>query len=797
MTIVIWAIGWLIGIALGSWLDLPLAWWLVMGATALAAAVFLRRLSYSSALLLLLAGAALGAARYQQSQPIVDQTHIAYFNNQTVTVSGLVVKPPAVYETYQNVVLKTTGLAPVEGEPRAIQGRLLVRTPREESVAYGDWLQVEGDLEEASRTPLFDFRAYLAHQGILATMDDPAILTLSRGSGSPLMHLLLAMRERAQESINALFPQPQAALLSGILLGNDEMLPPELDNDFRAAGLTHIIAISGFNMAIIAGALLNGGRHLIGRRAAAWLALAGIGFYAAFVGAGASVVRAAIMAALFVIAAALLGRPTFTPAALLAAAFAMTLANPNALWDVGFQLSLAATLGLMLYVGTWTTTLRPRLHSLLGKEEGNAATRAAADVLLSTMAALLLTFPLLLYHFHTFSLVSPLANLLVLPAQPGLMAAGGLATIAGMINPLLGQPPAWIAWLFLTYTIVLARFFGGLPFATTSLTLTVAGVVVYYALIAFGTWSLRGLSAGTDAAQGRTLPLSRRARQVLLLAALIGGTLVIAWAGQRPDGRLHIAFLDVGQGDAILIETPDRRQVLVDGGRYPALLLTRLGDQIPFWDKQLDLVVITHADDDHAAGLADLFDQYGVGQLLVNGVQGRSGTPYTVVLNAAADHGVPVQQALAGERIDLGAGVELEVLHAGDDSDNFDDNNDSVVLRLSYDQFSLLLTGDAELPVEQQLLAGGRNLQATVLKAGHHGSQEATSARFLQAVHPQLVIISAGAPNRYGHPHEETLQRIAATGALIWRTDQSGTIELSSDGKTIWGNTEKHMLEQP
>ena len=249
-----------------------------------------------------------------------------------------------------------------------------------------------------------------------------------------------------------MLPDPQAALLTGILLGDDSGLPPKLDEQFRTTGLTHIIAISGFNIAILTGVLLALSRPFLGHRWSAWFVLVGIALYTLLVGADAAVVRAAIMAALFVIAARLMGRPTFAPAGLFTCGHRHDRhQTPNILWDIGFQLSFAATLGLMLYVGPvsdWTST---RLRPKIGSENAQKLTRMLAEILFATLAAMLITLPIILYHFGQLSLISPLANLFVLPAQPGVMIWGGLATLTGMIFPAVGQLFAWVAWLFLTW----------------------------------------------------------------------------------------------------------------------------------------------------------------------------------------------------------------------------------------------------------------------------------------------------------------------------------------------------------
>ncbi len=286
------------------------------------------------------------------------------------------------------------------------------------------------------------------------------------------------------------------------------------------------------------------------------------------------------------------------------------------------------------------------------------------------------------------------------------------------------------------------------------------------------------------AAQSRSKPRNTRAAWrwigVLAIAALA------LWLGLRglPDRRLHIYFLDVGQGDAILVRAPDGRQILVDGGPSPAALLGEVGDILPFWDRSLDLVVLTHPDQDHMMGLIDLLERYRVGQILDN-VASNRGAEAALWDEATADAGVPRTTAVRGMKVSVGA-LQISVLNpewiTGANLAS-DDNSRSIVLRLDYGQTSALLTGDADQEAEAAMLQAGLPLDADILKVGHHGSKSSTSAAFLAAVSPSIAVIQVGAGNSFGHPNPDTLARLA--GARVFRTDQHGRIEAVSDG-TRW-----------
>ncbi|MFQ5419804.1 MAG: ComEC/Rec2 family competence protein, partial [Anaerolineae bacterium] len=361
---------------------------------------------------------------------------------------------------------------------------------------------------------------------------------------------------------------------------------------------------------------------------------------------------------------------------------------------------------------------------------------------------------------------------------------GGLAALTGMVVPALGQVFGWIAWLFLAYTIGLVRAFAAVPGAAVPVAVSPTAVLAIYALIFALTWLARQPPEKRVAVwAGLRRNFSQRAA---VSGSLLSLALVVLWGASQPDGRLHVAFLDVGQGDAIFIQTPSGRQILVDGGHYPSLLNDRLGRQMPFWDRQIDLVVATHPDADHVSGLVGVFERFTVDQLVTDGSQMGGTAVYDAVLLAAQESGVPIHRAQAGETIRIDDGVRLEILNPGPERDETNRNENSVSFRLVYGDFTLLLTGDAEQAAEGTMLASGRPLSALVFKAGHHGSDSSSSAPFLTAVHPQIIVISVGAENNFGHPAPEMLGRAADVGAAVLRTDELGTIEVMTDGRRMW-----------
>lgn len=785
MLVVYLGIAWFAGLWLASLLLADWRIWLVLAVVGLGTAVFLRhnrKISWGAACVAVLA---LGAIRYGTAVSTIDQNHIAFYNGtRNVTITGLVVDEPDVRDRFVNLRVKVDSIQVSGGAQLPMQGVVQVQTYRFPTIKYGSQLRVTGVLETPPEGETFSYRTYLARQGVHSLMSLPNVTVTAENAGNPLYQAIFAFKSRAQATIAQLIPEPQAALLTGILLGNDNGLPPELDEAFRITGMTHIIAISGFNIAILVAILVRLAEPFFSRRGAVVFALVGISLYTVLVGADASVVRAAVMGGIYLIANRWLGRPNFAFASLFLAGFVMTVIRPFTLWDVGFQLSFAATLSLMLYADPLTQWVRRGLQRILAREWVEQVMGVLSEVVILTVAAQILTLPLIVGYFEQLSLISLLANALILPVQPAVMVWGGLATLVGLVFPAAGQLLGWVAWLFLAYTTGMVRLFAAVPGAAVPLTISTAGVIAIYAVIAALTW----LSQQPDEKRTRVKTAVRQnlTQRLAVGASGVTAVLVLGWGMTQPDGQLHIAFMNVGQGDATFIQTPSGRQILVDGGLFPSILNDQLGQQMPFWDREIDMLVATHPDADHVSGLVGVFDRYRVNWLITNGQSFGESPIYDEVLTAAQNQNTDVRSVQAGEIIEIGDGVRLEVVHPGAELNPDNRNENSVSMRLVYGDFIFLFTGDAEEMGEAEMLAGGRPLNALVYKAGHHGSNSSSSMPFLQAVRPQIIIVSAGVDNRFGHPTPEMLARAEAVGAVVLRTDQLGSISLATDGATMW-----------
>lgn len=270
---------------------------------------------------------------------------------------------------------------------------------------------------------------------------------------------------------------------------------------------------------------------------------------------------------------------------------------------------------------------------------------------------------------------------------------------------------------------------------------------------------------------------------ILLVANVLAWSAVLA----LEPGELEVSFLDIGQGDAILIETPHHNQILIDGGPPGRAAIRALGRRLPFWDRSLDLIIATHPDADHIGGLGRVIGRYDPSAILETVIPGH--TAVSAELEQTIQKQAPKRLTAArGQIFNLDDDVTLTILFPDRDfpDDISDTNLTSIVAKLSHGQIDFLLTGDSPSAIEKYLASvDGVNLQAEVLKAGHHGSKTSSDPLFLAAVRPEYAVISAGENNRYGHPHAEVLTNLTAADAKILRTDEQGTITFQTDGQML------------
>jgi len=640
-----------------------------------------------------------------------------------------------------------------------------------------------------------DYEAWLAAQGIAATCE-PTELTVTGHDDSPAGRLE-DFRQASGDALQRVLPEPDGGLAAAILIGLRDRVDKDVAADFTTAGVSHIVAISGWNIAVVAAtvaALLGG---LMRRRRRAFVTLAAILAYTLFAGATPSVVRAAVMAGVALLAVES-GRGSRAMVGLAWAVAAMLVVEPATVGDVGFELSAAATAGLV----AWATPLTNRLES--GAPWLPVPLRESLGISLAAQAA---TLPIVLLVFGRLALIAPAANLVAVPLVPPAMAAGAVAFMAGWLGT-LGAPgwlcgllamPAWALFSALIWVVHLAASVPGanetLAFPANAVAAAVSALGVCWLHRQLGRPPARKREAsGLAAGSGRAGKPTGRPRHLRLFVC---ATFVIVLAGcvvaSRPDGSVHVFVLDVGQGDAILLEGDRGGRILVDGGPDGSALLKVLDRYVPSWDRRLDAIVLTHPHDDHVAGLVTVVGKYRVGRAFEPGW--AVATPmYRSWLDALAAHGLRPERLRTGDTLRLDD-VALRVLWPDDGTvrppsldpaatDNRKTNDASIVLLGEYENRRFLLTGDAEDDIDPVLLA--RGLPAVdLLKVAHHGSATASSDDLLATLRPGVAVVSVGAANTYGHPAPSTMGRLRAHARAVLRTDQAGTVDTTLDAAAV------------
>lgn len=578
--------------------------------------------------------------------------------------------------------------------------------------------------------------------------------------------ILLRMRISAGAAIDRLFGE-KAGMARALLIADSRQIESELRDQFADAGLVHMLSISGLHVGIIAAATLLLLRALRLSLAPATVVAAVVtGIYVLMIGAPSPAVRSAAM--LFVVAASrLLQRPT-SPWAALAVGALVPLVQPSAVLSLGYQLSVTGMVGLI------SAGILCRRVLTRDREGWRAALIASAA---ATVLASLATAPIIAWHFGRISLIAPLTNLLAAPLM------------------LLLQPLLFLA-LLLAPLRALSSFVAdaSLPLLSMFEGIARIGAEPKWSAIDVAPTLLSALLAGVAAAAVTAAAASAGRRPLRYL--VVGGIAVaaIVWwpllSAGAASGRLEIHLIDVGQGDAIGLRLPDRRWILFDAGRswqggdagrrqIVPYLRRRGGDLFAF--------VLSHPHSDHVGGAASVI-RWLKPRFFWDAAYVAANEDYLDALRSAAAWGSEWRRVRPGEAIGLGR-VALEFL-APDSAwaaSLGDPNEASTVALVSFGDIRILLTGDAEREEEEWLVSRyGSRLRATVLKVAHHGSRTSSTEGFIDAVRPRVALVSVGATNRYGHPSPQVVANLAAQGALVLRTDQHGTVVLSTDGRTLW-----------
>lgn len=623
----------------------------------------------------------------------------------------------------------------------------------------GTRVRISGTAREPDSTPGadFDYDQYLRRRGINTVVSSSyqnlGLLPERRGG---IAGLVDGLRRHSRGSLGIGGWGDASELLKGMVLGDDDNISEGVIADFRTSGLLHLLAVSGQNVVLLGFIVMLICRaFLFPRLASTVIAMIVICLYVPLTGAGPSIVRAGIVGILG-LAAYLFSRQTDAWHFLALAAAIILSLNPWSLLDPGFQLSFGAVIAIFF--------VAPLISAPL-----SALPAALREAIAITTAASLVTAPIMMYHFNQVSLVTVPANVAAAPVAGPVMLLGTLSILLSPLSSLAAWTLNGISAVCTGYLIVVARFFAAMPGSVYNTgTPGLMAIVLFYGMLTgmvlmIRTIGMAGLVSWLRDRRRSTLALA------LLLAALLGLACFGGGAIGTPPASYTVSFLDVGQGDATLIQVPGGATVLIDGGPS-GQVVDRLRES---GVTRLDAVILTHPHADHLAGLDDVLRDYPVDAVFDAGFPSSS-PQYLDFLKLVKEKGIRYSSLRRGQTLSYGD-LSLECLNPGDTPVPDDTNANSVVLVAAYHGLDILCTGDAE----EETLASLALPPVEVFKIGHHGSKDPVLQRTLDKLKPDVTVISVGQGNSFGHPAESTMDKLRDSGTRIFRTDQQGTIRVT------------------
>jgi len=667
------------------------------------------------------------------------------------------------------------------GQRLQVEGRLLVSI-RESllPIQYGDFLKISPVIRKPAnaRNPgEFDYANYLAAQNIYATasikkMKEIAIL--GHDNGNWFMQRLIIPVKNALEKIIERLPFAQSALLKGLLIGIRSEISPEVREDFAKVGVIHILAVSGLHVGFIIITFMTlCGICRLNYKTAVAVTILGLIFYAFITDLKPPVLRASVMGGLVLVGAALERKTNFLNS-LSVAALLILILRPQDLFQAGFQLSFIAVISIVYIYPALKRACsfsRKNKHGLVSA----SAFQYIYDLLLVSLAAFIGTAPLTALYFHRLPLLSLPANLVVVPLSFLTLGNGIAAAFSQIISTQLADVFLTAACFFITVMMKIAEVAATIPFADLEIyAFQPIHAFAYFTGILF----LMNLN-------------NKKSRTISLIATLLLLNLIVWRSAFAPRNSFKMTFIDVGQGDSVLLQFPDGRSALIDAGkrspyydsgkRVVAPFLKHVGIQ------KLDILILSHADSDHLGGFPYIMRHFEVGEIWDNGAV-KSTKLFGEYQHLIDSLQIKRRVMRAGEYIADFAPVIFQTIHPSQqfmENGRHSANDASLSFKISYGEIDLLTLGDVEKKGEGNLCRYRTSLTSEILKVSHHGSKTSSTQSFLEYAQPQLAVISVGEDNKFGHPAESVLKRLQERGAKIVRTDESRAIILATDGKKI------------
>ncbi len=746
-------------------------------------------------------------------------------------VEGVVCSPPRVSRDKTSLVINSTRIIR-DGSATPVSGKILLSVKDSNNLfKYGNYIRARVKLKEPhnfNNPGGFDYKRYLLYRGIhlRGYVSKPSDIVIMRESaGDYFKTRIERYRSRLRKLILENAPSPEGGILQALILGEKERIPEEIADKFNRAGVSHILAISGLHVGIIAflsliiiRTIMKSSEYLLLRfnifKVSALFAVIPIISYAFIAGLRISTIRATIMILCFLIAL-LAGRGRDLLNILAFAAFAILIISPASLFDVSFQLSFVAVASIIF--------ITPTLGSMIPKGTGDGIFRKGiTDIILFvivSLSAMIGTYPIIALYFNRVSSIALLSNLFIIPITGfAVLPLGILFIITAPFAP-IATALIQTASFFIRISISIVDFLSSFSFSSFHVTTpTVPEIIFYYLLIITAlkladTWKPKeGETSHRSSYDTKTrfLPVAvtrledvymanrKRFLTLFLIFILLFFAADAFYTSMKTSGRRHleITFIDVGQGSSTLIKFPGGVTMLVDGGGFydrsfdmgkyvvaPYLWYEKI--------KKVDIMALTHPDQDHIGGLPYIADNFEVGEVWSNGCESKNESfrRLNEIIRKKPIHHRIMDKDTPEQTI---GDASIRILNPAKSASgkglhfpNFDYNNNGIVMKITFGNKSMLLPADISKSVEAELVASGTDLRADILMAPHHGADTSSTAAFLKAVRPGIAVISCGPDNVFGFPHPDVLDRYAKAGIKILRIDKCGAVTIITDGENI------------
>ena len=743
---------------------------------------------------------------------------IHYADKKAVMMEGIIIESPQFSPDKTELILAAANIIE-DGNLIPVEGRTIITIKGYYPFKYGDFLRFAVNL----KTPHnfhnpggFDYEKYLLYQRIMVRgfISDPEkIVIMRQNQGNRIKAFIENFRMKLKTIIYENAESPQKEIIQAMILGDQKEISRDIMEKFNRTGVSHIIAISGFNVGMIAvfslfviRLILKSSETFLLRYSmiavSTWLSLIPVIIFCLIAGLGVSVVRATIMAVVFM-AAILIGRQRDLYNTLALAAFIILIIAPYSLFDVSFQLSFAAVFALLF--------ITPRVSHIFSspwvEEKKDQHPRTVQIVINSalfvavTLSATLGTLPLIIFYFNRFSNVVLPANICVVPVLGILAIPVSMAIIlTAPISASLAIPFIYVCSILVTISLKIVDFFDSIPGASWIVTTpTVIEIFAYYILL-FALVSLLDRK-DEETKKKYKIHISILKLTCLCLCLFFAVYNIYLYTQSKQNHYVSMTAIDVGQGSAALFRLPGGKTLLIDGGGFadgsfdigknvvaPFLLHQRI--------KKIDYVILTHPHPDHLGGLIYILDNFAVREVWSNG-QSSQTQMYQQFIDILKKKSI-VHRVLSE---DTGTffvnGVAYEILNPEhplntkmDASEKYDLVNDnSLVMKISFGKIAFLLTADIGSDVEERLISAGKDMRSAILLVAHHGGFRSSTRPFLHQVHPHIAVISCGKDNIYHDPHPDVLRRFREIETKVLRTDKNGAVTVKTDGVNIVAET--------